>query len=161
MEKEFIKTGNECPVCHGSYSPQHSSQCPRDQEIIEVAPPERRRRQLRCGHEEVEPSAFPLVSAAHEFKTPLVVMLGYTDLLRSGHLGSINDRQKQVLGEIQESAERLQKLIQDLLLLHELKTGHGMAENLESADVNHHVGEIFNYWSAAAKQKPVRYRFYP
>src|SRR5206468_3047536 len=83
-------------------------------------------RQLRCGHEEVEPSAFPLVSAAHEFKTPLVVMLGYTDLLLNGHLGAVNQRQKQVLGEIQEGAQRLQKLIQDLLLLQELKAGRVM-----------------------------------
>jgi signal transduction histidine kinase len=125
-----------------------------------VVPPERRRRQLRCGHEEVEPSAFPLVSAAHEFKTPLVVMLGYTDLLRSGRLGAVNERQKQVLGEIQESTERLQRLIRDLLLLQELKAGHGAGETLESADVNHHLGEIFNYWSPAARQKPVRYRFH-
>src|SRR5579859_8240752 len=125
MEKEFIKAGNECPGCHSSYSLLHSPQCSGDQEIIEVAPPERRRRQLRCGHEEVEPSAFPLVSAAHEFKTPLVVMLGYADLMRSGHLGPVNDRQRQVLGEIQESAERLQKLIQNLLLLQELKAGRG------------------------------------
>jgi signal transduction histidine kinase len=161
MEKEFIKTGNECPVCHGSYSPQHSSQCPRDQEIIEVAPPERRRRQLRCGHEEVEPSAFPLVSAAHEFKTPLVVMLGYTDLLLSGHLGAVNQRQKQVLGEIQEGAQRLQKLIQDLLLLQELKAGRMSAENLESADVDKNLGEIFNYWAPTATQKRIRYQFRP
>jgi signal transduction histidine kinase len=165
MKREYANmAGLECPVCHNPVlSELHVSQCGgnEDGELVEVVPPERRKRQLSCGHEEVEPSAFPLVSAAHEFKTPLVVMLGYTDLLRSGHLGALNDRQKQVLGEIQESAERLQKLIQDLLLLHELKTGHGKAENLESADVNHHVGEIFNYWSAAAKQKPLRYQFLP
>lgn len=125
-----------------------------------MVPPERRRRQLRCGHEEVEASAFPLVSAAHEFKTPLVVMLGYTDLLRSGRLGAVNERQKQVLGEIQESTERLQRLIRDLLLLQELKAGHSAGETLESADVNHHVGEIFNYWSPAARQKPVRCQFH-
>ena len=116
---------------------------------------------MRCGHEEVEPSAFPLVSAAHEFKTPLVVMLGYTDLLLSGHLGTVNQRQKQVLGEIQEGAQRLQKLIQDLLLLQELKAGLGAAENLESADVNESLGEIFNYWSPTATQKRVRYQFRP
>ena len=161
MEKEFIKAGNECPVCHSSYSPLHSTECPEDQEIIEVAPLERRRRQLRCGHEEVEPSAFPLVSAAHEFKTPLVVMLGYTDLLLSGHLGGINQRQKQVLGEIQEGAQRLQKLIQDLLLLQELKAGHVSAANLESADVDENLGEIFNYWSPTATQKRIRYQFRP
>src|ERR1041385_4574549 len=161
MEKEFIKAANECPVCHSSYSPLHSSECPGDKEIIEVAPPERRRRQLRCGHEEVEPSAFPLVSAAHEFKTPLVVMLGYTDLLLSGHLGAVNQRQKQVLGEIQEGAQRLQKLIQDLLLLQELKAGRMSAEGHESTSVDESVSEIFNYWSPTATQKRVRYQFNP
>jgi signal transduction histidine kinase len=141
----------------------HVSNCENNevQEIVEVVPPERRRRQLRCGHEEVEPSAFPLVSAAHEFKTPLVVMLGYTDLLLTGHLGPVNQRQKQVLGEIQEGAQRLQKLIHDLLLLQELKAGMGTSENMETAGVNESVGEIFNYWSPTATQKRVRYQFHP
>jgi signal transduction histidine kinase len=141
----------------------HVSNCENNEvrEIVEVVPPERRRRQLRCGHEEVEPSAFPLVSAAHEFKTPLVVMLGYTDLLLTGHLGPVNQRQKQVLGEIQEGAQRLQKLIHDLLLLQELKAGMGTSENMETAGVNESVGEIFNYWSPTATQKRVRYQFHP
>jgi len=162
MDNEFANTaGVECPVCHSSLQSQlHVSQC-ETREVVEVVPPERRRRQLRCGHEEVEPSAFPLVSAAHEFKTPLVVMLGYTDLLLSGHLGVVNQRQKQVLGEIQEGAQRLQKLIQDLLLLQELKAGRGVAENLESAGINENVAEIFNYWSPTATQKRVRYQFGP
>ena len=165
MSKKFSNTaGAECPVCHSSFQSQvHVSHCESSdrKEIVEVVPPERRRRQLRCGHEEVEPSAFPLVSAAHEFKTPLVVMLGYTDLLLSGHLGAVNQRQKQVLGEIQEGAQRLQKLIDDLLLLQELKAGLGAAENLESADVNENISEIFNYWSSTATQKRIRYQFRP
>jgi signal transduction histidine kinase len=88
-------------------------------------------------------------------------MLGYTDLLLSGHLGTVNQRQKQVLGEIQEGAQRLQKLIHDLLLLQELKAGTGPAENLETAGVNENIGEIFNYWSPTATQKRVRYQFDP
>ena len=164
MDKEYVNAaGVECPGCHSAFqSLLHISQCGGNevQEIVEVVAPERRRRQLRCGHEEVEPSAFPLVSAAHEFKTPLVVMLGYTDLLRGGHLGTVNQRQRQVLGEIQEGAQRLQKLIEDLLLLQELKAGLG-AESLESADVNQSVGEIFNYWSPTATQKRIRYQFRP
>ncbi len=164
MENEISSAAVECPVCHSSLlSSQHISQCgiSETRQLVEVVPPERRRRQLRCGHEEVDPTAFPLVSAAHEFKTPLVVMLGYTDLLRSGHLGAVNTKQKQVLEEIQESAQRLQKLIHDLLLLQELKAGRGPVESMDSADVNEHVGQIFNYWSATAKQKPVRYQFRP
>lgn len=88
-------------------------------------------------------------------------MLGYADLLRSGHLGEVNERQRQVLGEIQESAERLQKLIQDLLLLYELRAAKPALGKLESepADVNAQVEEIFNYWAPAANQKSIAYRF--
>ena len=139
MEKEQVNTNSECPACNCLIgSPLHSPHCSGN-EIVEVTPPERRKRQLRCGHEEVDPSAFPLVSAAHEFKTPLVVMLGYTDLLLNGHLGAVNQKQKQVLGEIQEGAQRLQKLIQDLLLLQELKAGRGAAEGQESTSVDESV----------------------
>jgi signal transduction histidine kinase len=161
MDKEFVGSGVECPVCHSLIrSTLHSSLCA-GIEVEEVTPPERRRRQLRCGHEEVEPSAFPLVSAAHEFKTPLVVMRGYTDLLLNGHLGAVNQRQKQVLSEIQEGAQRLQKLIQDLLLLQELKAGPGIVENLDSTSVDGNVSEIFDYWSPTATQKRIRYQFNP
>jgi signal transduction histidine kinase len=161
MEKQHVNTDAECPVCHSLIrSSMHASVCTGN-EIVEVTPPERRKRQLRCGHEEVDPSAFPLVSAAHEFKTPLVVMLGYTDLLLNGHLGTINQRQKQVLGEIEEGAQRLQKLIQDLLLLQELKAGRIVAQNQESTSVDESVSEIFNYWAPTATQKRIRYRFNP
>ena len=160
MEKGYVN-GAECPLCHSTYSPFHSSECSGAPRIIEVIAPERRKRQLRCGHEEVEPSAFPLVSAAHEFKTPLVVMLGYTDLLLSGHLGAVNQRQKQVLAEIQEGAQRLQKLIHDLLLLQELKAGRQAGETAGLADVDGSIGEIFNYWSPTATQKRIRYQFRP
>jgi signal transduction histidine kinase len=161
MEKEHVNTDVECPQCHSLIaSALHASHCS-DEEIVEVIPPERRKRQLRCGHEEVEPSAFPLVSAAHEFKTPLVVMLGYTDLLLNGHLGGVNQRQKQVLGEIQEGAQRLQKLIQDLLLLQELKAGRVVLQNQESTSVDESVSEIFNYWAPTATQKRIRYQFNP
>ena len=161
MEKEQVDTKTECPACNCLIgSALHSLHCSGN-EILEVTPPERRKRQLRCGHEEVDPSAFPLVSAAHEFKTPLVVMLGYTDLLLNGHLGAVNQKQKQVLGEIQEGAQRLQKLIQDLLLLQELKAGRGAAEGQESTSVDESVSEIFNYWAPTATQKRVRYQFNP
>src|SRR6476646_8306641 len=95
MEKEQVNTNAECPACHSLMdSTLHSSLCAGN-EIAEVTPPERRKRQLRCGHEEVEPSAFPLVSAAHEFKTPLVVMLGIqTFCLTAIWAQSTRDRNK-------------------------------------------------------------------
>jgi signal transduction histidine kinase len=137
----------------------------RSREVTEVRPPGNGQpEQHRAGQGTGQPEFFPLVSAAHEFKTPLVVMLGYADLLRSGHLGPVNERQREVLSEIQEGAVRLQKLIQDLLLLYELRAARGAPGSkpaLEAADVNEHVREIFTYWGPTAKHKSLAYHFHP
>jgi signal transduction histidine kinase len=136
----------------------------RADDVVEARPPENAIPQSKVQEQVVEAEFFPLVSAAHEFKTPLVVMLGYTDLLRNSQLGPVNDRQREVLGEIQESAERLQKLIQNLLLLSELRAGKGSERHqayFEPAKVNDHLGEIFNFWASAARQKSISYAFMP
>ena len=162
MEKTAQSAAINCPECHQPlHSKRHAARCGSDQsrEIVEVRPPSWGVQDLRRRGPEADREFFPLVSAAHEFKTPLVVMLGYADLLRNGHLGAVNDRQKQVLGEIQESAERLQKLIQDLLLLYELRAAKGAPSALEPAEVNGHIGEIFNYWAPSARQKSIAYEF--
>ena len=157
--------GVECPACRFPVSSKrHDPSCGagKAENVIEVCPPENAKPQMRTHAQAVEAEFFPLVSAAHEFKTPLVVMLGYADLLKNGQLGPMNDRQSRVVGEIQESAERLQKLIQNLLLLSELRAGKGAEHNqldCEPTDVNEHLGEIFNVWASAARQKSIRYVF--
>lgn len=111
----------------------------------------------------VDMEFFPLLSAAHEFKTPLVVMLGYAELLHSGRLGGVNDRQREVVGEIQQSAMRLQKLIQDLLLLYELRAARSATKaelDFAGASVNDHIREIFDYWRPVARQKAMVYQLY-
>src|SRR5215472_17863806 len=113
----------ECPMDSEPYASRCSTEVAPD--FVEVHPPCKKTKDEAAGDSEAESNFLPLVSAAHEFKTPLVVMLGYADLLRNGHLGSVNDRQRQVLGEIQESAERLQKVIQGMLLLYELRAARG------------------------------------
>ncbi len=168
MKKAYAQSGEQCPLCnYPVISTRHLSLCTgaRCREAIEVRPPRNGQPEPRgAGHEAGQPEFFPLVSAAHEFKTPLVVMLGYADLLRSGHLGPVNERQRDVLGEIQEGAERLQKLIQDLLLLYELRAARdapGPKLALEAAEVNEHVWEIFTYWEPTAKHKSLAYHFHP
>jgi signal transduction histidine kinase len=145
-------------------SEQHASRCSTEvaPDIVEVRPPRKKTKAVAAGDSETESNFLPLVSAAHEFKTPLVVMLGYADLLRNGHLGSVNDRQREVLGEIQESAERLQKVIQGMLLLYELRAAGGcFRSRWEATEVNQHLKEIFGFWAGAAKQKSIAYDFHP
>jgi signal transduction histidine kinase len=134
-------------------------------QITEVRPPknawpERLGSPSPAGDTEI----FAIMSAAHELKTPLVVMLGYAELLRRGTLGAINDRQQEVLGEIYQSGERLQRLIRDLVHLYQLRAARSPAMRLretEAAAVNDHVREIFEYWAPVARQKSMAYRFQP
>src|SRR5437016_3183567 len=64
---------------------------------------------------ELRRRALALATVAHELKTPLAVMAGYTDLLLSGGVGPLNERQRGVLREMQESGERLLRFVEDFL----------------------------------------------
>src|SRR5260370_7048156 len=89
-------------------------------------------------------------------------MLGYTDLVRRGGRGAGNRRQGGVLKEMEEGTERLQRVIQNLLLLCELRSSSGPVAERESkhtTDVNENIRELFNYWTPAAKLKSIRFRF--
>lgn len=52
-----------------------------------------------------------LGSAAHELKTPLSIIKGYHDLLLTGSLGHLSEKQKDILEESKEGCERLIRLV--------------------------------------------------
>src|SRR5437868_15080180 len=52
-----------------------------------------------------------LASAAHDLKTPLAILNGYMELLASEKLGSLNERQREVLRDMNSSGQRLQHFI--------------------------------------------------
>jgi signal transduction histidine kinase len=64
-----------------------------------------------------------LASAAHELKTPLAVMKGYYELLLSGSLGKVSERQREILGESKESCDRLVRLVSMFLNYSALESG--------------------------------------
>ena len=93
-----------------------------------------------------------LASAAHDLKTPLAIMNGYVELLQSGKLGSLNDRQKEVLGDMQASGQRLQHFIQDFLTFSVLETGELRMQN-EVGDMNACLSEVCRLWSYRFQEK--------
>ncbi|HKC00203.1 MAG TPA: histidine kinase dimerization/phospho-acceptor domain-containing protein, partial [Terriglobales bacterium] len=64
-----------------------------------------------------------LASAAHDLKTPLAILNGYIELLQSQKLGPLNERQREVMGDMFSSGQRLQQFIQDFLTFSVLETG--------------------------------------
>jgi signal transduction histidine kinase len=101
-----------------------------------------------------------LASAAHELKTPLSVMTGYTDLLLGELLGSLNEQQKKVLEEMKQSGLRLQRFVQDFLAFSALESGK-IRISKDLADLNECVAEVLEHWSGRFEQKRLRWDFRP
>jgi signal transduction histidine kinase len=59
---------------------------------------------------------------AHELKTPMTSMKGYTDLLLGGVVGQLNDQQSAFLGTIRSNIERMNTLVSDLNDVTKLQT---------------------------------------
>jgi signal transduction histidine kinase len=64
-----------------------------------------------------------LAMITHELKTPLVPIQGYADILLSGHLGSLTDKQRERVSVIKSSAVSLLQLISDLLDVQKIELG--------------------------------------
>ena len=60
---------------------------------------------------------------SHELRTPMTSTIGALDLLRSGQLGTLSDRGKQILQVAIRNSERLIRLVNDILDLERMKSG--------------------------------------
>ena len=96
-----------------------------------------------------------LASAAHELKTPLAVIKGYYDLLLSGSLGKLTDKQRDILQESKESCERLVRLVSMFLNYSALESGK-LVMHLRENDMRDCLVELTTRWREAFVRKNVR-----
>ena len=96
-----------------------------------------------------------LASAAHELKTPLAVIKGYYDLLLSGSLGKLTDKQRDILQESKESCERLVRLVSMFLNYSALESGK-LVLHLRENDLRDCLSELATRWHEAFVRKQVR-----
>ena len=93
-----------------------------------------------------------LTSAAHDLKTPLAILNGYIDLLRSEKLGDLNDKQREILHDMHSSGHRLEHYIQDFLTFTVLETGELRMIFTEN-DMNACLSEVCRLWSNRFQEK--------
>ncbi|MBX3618482.1 MAG: response regulator [Rhizobacter sp.] len=75
---------------------------------------ERAYRDLRTVHAEMEGFSY---SVSHDLRTPLGQIAGFADLMQMGHAGELTEKSREYLGYIQGAAQRMNALIDDMLLL--------------------------------------------
>jgi PAS domain S-box-containing protein len=73
-------------------------------------------RLCRTAHEFVD-------NVSHEFRTPLTVIKEYTSLVRDGVVGTVSDEQKKMLTVVEDRADDLNTMVDDMLDVSKLKSG--------------------------------------
>lgn len=96
-----------------------------------------------------------LASAAHELKTPLAVMKGYYDLLLSGSLGKLSDKQREILEESKESCDRLVRVVSMFLNYSALESGK-LVLQLRMNDMRDCIVDVVARWQEQFQKANVR-----
>lgn len=86
-----------------------------------------------------------LGSAAHELKTPLAVMKGYYDLLLSGSLGHLTEKQRDILQESKQSCDRLVRLVSTFLNYTALESGK-LVLQFQDNDIRDCLNDVVVRW---------------
>jgi len=95
-----------------------------------------------------------LGSAAHELKTPLAVMKGYYDLLLSGSLGNLSEKQRDILQESKHSCDRLVRLVSTFLNYTALESGK-LVLQFQDNDIRDCVNDMVVRWKEAFRRANV------
>jgi signal transduction histidine kinase len=101
-----------------------------------------------------------VASVSHELRTPLTAILGFLELLRAGTPGPLTAEQARYVTIAHRSAERLQRLVGDLLFVAYLDAS-GLALRLGDVDLGAVVAEGVDAVSASAGAREIDLRHEP
>lgn len=93
-----------------------------------------------------------LSAMSHELRTPLNSIIGFTGILRMGIAGALSDEQKKQLNMVNDSAQHLLHLINDLLDLSRIESGRAELSD-DQFDVREVVAETLAVVTPLASRK--------
>jgi signal transduction histidine kinase/ActR/RegA family two-component response regulator len=100
-------------------------------------------------------SAF-LANMSHEIRTPMNGIHGFASLLERPNLS--NDKQNEYLKIIQESGNRMLNIINDIVNISKIESGH-MEVNMKESNINEQIKYIYTFFKPEIKEKGIHLSF--
>jgi PAS domain S-box-containing protein len=91
----------------------------------------------------------------HDLRSPLNIIQGYVDIVRTEVVGSVNEEQIELLTIAKENVYKLLKLIDNFLIASKLEAGHLDIEP-ETNSLNSLLETIFDHYQVLAKEKNIK-----
>jgi len=97
-----------------------------------------------------------VANISHELRTPLTHLNGYLELLSNGDFGPLTDQQRNILGIVQRSAERLGHLIEDLILF-SVSEKDQIYLHIQSTDLTEILASVEKRNSSRAQEQKINF----
>ncbi len=96
--------------------------------------------------------------AAHQLRSPLTAIRGYTSMLLEGSFGVVDEKQKEAINRVFESSTHLSKVVEDLLNVSKIEAG-GMKYEMAPFDMEKAARDLANDLSITAQKKGLTLTF--
>lgn len=93
---------------------------------------------------------------AHDVRAPIGVMQGYLDFLVTGLAGNLEIRQKDVLQKIQNSIDRMNRLVSDLLDIAQIETGK-LELHPSRIDAEVFASDVARFYESQLGEKQIKF----
>jgi len=94
--------------------------------------------------------------ASHEIRSPLTPMKAQLEMLEQRYFGPLNPKQKESMNLILRNADRLDKIIDDMLEVSRIESAR-LSFTFVKTDLNKLVSEVVTYMKGFAKEKKVSF----
>jgi signal transduction histidine kinase len=94
--------------------------------------------------------------ASHELKTPINVVLGYSQLLREGLYGPLTDKQRQIAEVLENQTKTLSRLVKQLLDVSRFEAGGGKLD-VRPIELHGFLHQLEEAFQVLADQRGIRF----
>lgn len=93
---------------------------------------------------------------AHDVRAPIGVMQGYLDYLGEGLAGGLEPKQKEVIRKIQNSIDRMNRLVSDLLDMAQIESGK-LELHMAVMDASQLAADVARFFESPASEKQITF----